>query len=238
MVFRGYLCVPFGSCFSRMEGKDVLGIFLRSLWPKLHCRWRAVVSPLMSIGWRYLSSLSLKRHCCRVSASDKEWWVYSLDPRPDAVTLYTGGTPGKLRAWFLPDDWYTASLVSFRVRWRHTRMKLCFAHIGPIYLCSGNGIDLPNFNLDNIATHVREGRECSKLLSYGCPQVSRTAESIEKGFSAVSKKRLQTIAKIPKSIQGHMLQILTKDPYLNRVRQHIVPRILNEGQESNSNRYG
>ncbi|GFT66137.1 hypothetical protein TNCV_2009551 [Trichonephila clavipes] len=40
------------------------------------------------------------RHCCRVSAADKVW----RDPRPDAVQLYSGCTPSKRRAWFLPDD--------------------------------------------------------------------------------------------------------------------------------------
>ncbi|GFX09400.1 uncharacterized protein TNCV_4697871 [Trichonephila clavipes] len=70
------------------------------LWPTLRCRREAGVSPLLSIGWWYLSSVSPKRHCCRVSAADKGWWVYLLDPRPDAVALYFGCTLGKRRAWF------------------------------------------------------------------------------------------------------------------------------------------
>ncbi|GFU32229.1 hypothetical protein TNCV_3834451 [Trichonephila clavipes] len=41
-----------------------------------------------------LSSLSPEIHCCRVSAADKEWWVYPLDPRPDAVALNSASTPG------------------------------------------------------------------------------------------------------------------------------------------------
>ncbi|GFT08661.1 hypothetical protein TNCV_662311 [Trichonephila clavipes] len=41
-----------------------------------------------------------ERHFCRVSAADKGWWVYPLDPHPDAVSLYSGCTPGKRRAWF------------------------------------------------------------------------------------------------------------------------------------------
>ncbi|GFT27661.1 uncharacterized protein TNCV_3570341 [Trichonephila clavipes] len=70
------------------------------LWPKLCCRWEAEVSLLLSIGWWYLSSVSPKRHCCRVSAADKGCQVYQLDPRPDAVALYSGCTPGKCCAWF------------------------------------------------------------------------------------------------------------------------------------------
>ncbi|GFT51142.1 uncharacterized protein TNCV_4817421 [Trichonephila clavipes] len=70
------------------------------LWPTLRCRREALVSPLLSIGWWYLSSESPKRHCCRVSAADKGCRVYPLDPRPVAVALYSGCTSGKRRAWF------------------------------------------------------------------------------------------------------------------------------------------
>ncbi|GFW76257.1 uncharacterized protein TNCV_3800921 [Trichonephila clavipes] len=70
------------------------------LWPTLLCRRVAGVSPLLSIGWWYLSSVSPKRHCCRVSAADKGCRVYPLDPRPDAVPLCSGCTPGKHRACF------------------------------------------------------------------------------------------------------------------------------------------
>ncbi|GFW46728.1 uncharacterized protein TNCV_2980841 [Trichonephila clavipes] len=59
------------------------------LWPTLRCRREAGVSPLLSIGWCYLSSVSPKRHCCRVSAADKGCRVYPVDPRPDAVALYS-----------------------------------------------------------------------------------------------------------------------------------------------------
>ncbi|GFW06473.1 uncharacterized protein TNCV_2188071 [Trichonephila clavipes] len=65
------------------------------LWPTLRCRREAGASPLLSIGWWYLSSVSPKRHCCRVSAADKGCRVYPLDPRPDAVSLYSGCTPGQ-----------------------------------------------------------------------------------------------------------------------------------------------
>ncbi|GFV82472.1 uncharacterized protein TNCV_3982641 [Trichonephila clavipes] len=45
-------------------------------------------------GW-YLSLVSPKRYCCRISAADKGWWAYLLDPCPDAVALYYGCTPDK-----------------------------------------------------------------------------------------------------------------------------------------------
>ncbi|GFX91026.1 uncharacterized protein TNCV_2283181 [Trichonephila clavipes] len=64
------------------------------LWPTLRCRREAGVSPLLSIGWWYLSTVTPKRHCCRVSAADKGCRVYPLDPCPDAVVLYSGCTPG------------------------------------------------------------------------------------------------------------------------------------------------
>ncbi|GFV40959.1 uncharacterized protein TNCV_2665501 [Trichonephila clavipes] len=90
----------------------------------LHCKRVAGVSPLLSIGWRYLSLVSPKRHCYMVSAADKGCRVYPLDPRPDAVALYSGCTPGKRHAWVLPDDRHTASLVGLGGRWRHARTKL------------------------------------------------------------------------------------------------------------------
>ncbi|GFW98610.1 uncharacterized protein TNCV_2757891 [Trichonephila clavipes] len=40
----------------------------------------------------------------RVSAADERWRVYLLDPRPDAVALYSGCTSGKRRAWFLANE--------------------------------------------------------------------------------------------------------------------------------------
>ncbi|GFX42200.1 uncharacterized protein TNCV_3003411 [Trichonephila clavipes] len=62
------------------------------LRPTLRYRRVAGVSPFLSIGWWYLSSVSPKRHCCRVSAADKGCRVYPLDLRPDAVALYSGCT--------------------------------------------------------------------------------------------------------------------------------------------------
>ncbi|GFW26128.1 uncharacterized protein TNCV_3396241 [Trichonephila clavipes] len=58
------------------------------------------------------------------SAADKGCRVYPLDPRPDAVILYSGCTPAKRRAWFLPDDQHTASLIGLRGGWRHARTKM------------------------------------------------------------------------------------------------------------------
>ncbi|GFX40986.1 uncharacterized protein TNCV_2216841 [Trichonephila clavipes] len=99
-------------------------VFLRSLLPTLHCRRVAGVSPFLSISWWYLSSVSLKRICCRIRATDKGCWVYPLNLRPDTVALYSGCTPGKHRAWFLLDERHPASLVRLRGGWRHSRMKV------------------------------------------------------------------------------------------------------------------
>ncbi|GFS74042.1 uncharacterized protein TNCV_2943221 [Trichonephila clavipes] len=46
----------------------------------------------------------------RVSAADKRWRAYPLDPRTDAVALYSGCTPDKRRAWFLPGCQMTGTL--------------------------------------------------------------------------------------------------------------------------------
>ncbi|GFX63842.1 uncharacterized protein TNCV_5033111 [Trichonephila clavipes] len=127
---------------------------LRFLWPTRHCRRVAGVSPLLSIGCWYLSTVSPKRHCCRVSATDKRWRVYPLDPRPDAVALCSGCTPGKRHAWFLPDDRHTPSLVGLRGGWRHTRMKLCFALMDSVLLCQSKGLVLSNLIIDEISKCV------------------------------------------------------------------------------------
>ncbi|GFW66114.1 uncharacterized protein TNCV_1710131 [Trichonephila clavipes] len=121
------LC-PRSSCLEEIGG---LGIPLRFLWPTLHCRRVAGVSPLLSIGWWYLSLVSPKRHCYRVRAADKGWRVYPLDPRPDAVG--SGCTPGKRHAWCLPDDRHTAYLVGLRGGWRHARMKVFTRTYGSEY---------------------------------------------------------------------------------------------------------
>ncbi|GFT45026.1 hypothetical protein TNCV_3790211 [Trichonephila clavipes] len=49
--------------------------------------------------------------------------VCPLDPRPDAVALHSGSTPGKRLVWFLPDDRHTASVSGLCGGWRHARMK-------------------------------------------------------------------------------------------------------------------
>ncbi|GFT36859.1 hypothetical protein TNCV_174631 [Trichonephila clavipes] len=62
----------------------------------------------------------------KVSAADKGCRVYPLDPRHDAVALYSGCTPDERRAWCLPDDRHTAFLVRLRGAWRQARMKMFF----------------------------------------------------------------------------------------------------------------
>ncbi|GFY34950.1 adhesion G-protein coupled receptor G4 [Trichonephila clavipes] len=97
----------------------------------------------------------LNRDYFRISAANKEWQVYPLDPRPDAVVLYSGCIPGKHCAWFLPDDRYTASLVKLRGGWKHARTKLCFAVMDPMLLCPGKGLVLPSFNIDKVSMTAR-----------------------------------------------------------------------------------
>ncbi|GFW06248.1 uncharacterized protein TNCV_37231 [Trichonephila clavipes] len=135
---------------------DGLGIPLRSLWPTLHCRRVAGVSPLLSIGWWYLSLVSPKRHCYRVSAADKGCRVYPLDPRLDAVALYSGCTPGKrpVPGFFQMTGTLPPLLDS--VVGGGTLGRICFlALMDPILLCQVKGLVLPNPNVDNIAAHTR-----------------------------------------------------------------------------------
>ncbi|GFU25331.1 uncharacterized protein TNCV_2903581 [Trichonephila clavipes] len=79
--------------------------------PTLHCRRVAGVSPLLSIGWWYLSLVSPKRNCCWVIAADK----------------------GKHSAWFLPDYRHIASLFGLRGGRRHARMKVLTRTYGSEY---------------------------------------------------------------------------------------------------------
>ncbi|GFU36527.1 uncharacterized protein TNCV_796271 [Trichonephila clavipes] len=65
--------------------------------------------------------------------------VYQLDPGPYAAGLYSGCTPGKRLAWFLPDDRHSTSIVGLRGGWRHGRMKGCFTLMNPSQLCPGIG---------------------------------------------------------------------------------------------------
>ncbi|GFT89973.1 uncharacterized protein TNCV_4592751 [Trichonephila clavipes] len=126
-----------------MEEIGGLGIPLRSLWPMLHSRRVTGVSPLLSISWWYLSSVFPKRHCYRVSAADKGWRVYPLDPPPDGVSLHSECTIGKRRAWYLPDDLHTASLVGLRGGWRHSRMKTISLFLDPEISCPGKALFYP-----------------------------------------------------------------------------------------------
>ncbi|GFX26472.1 uncharacterized protein TNCV_950701 [Trichonephila clavipes] len=91
------------------------------------------------------------RHCYWVSAANKGWWVF----RPDAVVQHSGCTPGKHRAWYLPDDRHTASLVGLYGGWKHGRMKLCFVLVDPMQLCPGKDIVLPNLNVNQMSKITR-----------------------------------------------------------------------------------
>ncbi|GFU13110.1 uncharacterized protein TNCV_1445301 [Trichonephila clavipes] len=72
-----------------------------------------------------------------VSAADKVCRVYPLDPCPDAVALYSGGTPGKRRAWCLPDDRHTASLVGLRSGVPPPTTKSCTCFYGSYAAVTG-----------------------------------------------------------------------------------------------------
>ncbi|GFT29390.1 uncharacterized protein TNCV_757461 [Trichonephila clavipes] len=87
-----------------------------------------------------------------VSAADK---VYPLDPHRDAVSLYSGCTLGKRRAWYLPDDRHTAFFAELRRGWRHVRMKLFFFLMDPMLLCPDKGLVLPILTIDQISEYSR-----------------------------------------------------------------------------------
>ncbi|GFS57971.1 hypothetical protein TNCV_3124611 [Trichonephila clavipes] len=61
---------------------------------------------------------------------------------------------------------------------------------------------------------------------------SRTAENIEKVSAALRKNILQTIAELVGIALATCQWMLTKDLHMIRVCQHIVPRMLNEGQSA------
>ncbi|GFY22351.1 uncharacterized protein TNCV_398871 [Trichonephila clavipes] len=145
------------------------------LWSTLRCRREAGVSPLLSIGWWYLSSVSPKRHCCRVSAADKGRWVYPLDPRPDSVVLYSECTSGKRRAWYLPDDRHTASLVGLRGGWRHARTKVFTRTYG--FNAAVPGPKLPTtikarYLNCKIRPYIPNPQRCFKCQRFGHSQTS------------------------------------------------------------------
>ncbi|GFU96457.1 uncharacterized protein TNCV_90301 [Trichonephila clavipes] len=191
-----------------MEEIGSLGIPLRSLWSTLHCRRVAGVSLLLSIGWWYLSSVSPKRHCYRVSAADKGCRVYPLDP--DAVALYSGCTPGKCRAWFLPDDRHTASLVGLRGGWRDARTDLYYALMDPMLLCPGKGLVLSNHNIDQIATYCR-------FLILSIPNNEMTRKS-----PFAIQKTIQGIGRDPKSTDKNITKI--KCPPLTLLQPSSLPK--------------
>ncbi|GFU84802.1 hypothetical protein TNCV_2127431 [Trichonephila clavipes] len=70
-------CVLFGPRFA------VDGVAAVAEWYRREAR----LSPFLSIGWRYLASVSPERYCGRASPAVNEWRVYPLDPRPNAVGL-------------------------------------------------------------------------------------------------------------------------------------------------------
>ncbi|GFT39371.1 putative RNA-directed DNA polymerase from transposon BS [Trichonephila clavipes] len=131
-------------------------VFWKYLWPTLCCRRVAGVSPLLSIGWWYLSSVSPKRYCCRVSVADKGCRVYPLDSRPDAVVLYSGCTPGKRRACYFCQMTGTLPPLLDSVVGGGTPGRRCLrVYMDPMLLCPGKGLVLPTFTVDQVAAHSR-----------------------------------------------------------------------------------
>ncbi|GFU15142.1 uncharacterized protein TNCV_3789821 [Trichonephila clavipes] len=118
------------------------------LWPTLRCRREAGVSPLLSIGWWYLSSVSPKRHCCRVSAADKGCRVYTLNSHPDAVALCSGCTPDKRRAWFCQMTGTLSPLLDSVVGGGTPGLSFLRVFMDLMLLCPGKGLVLPALNVD------------------------------------------------------------------------------------------
>ncbi|GFX94429.1 hypothetical protein TNCV_4294721 [Trichonephila clavipes] len=69
-----------------------------------------------------------------VSAVDNGWRVHSLNPRPDAVALYSECTPGQRRAW-------PAHCLSCSTPWsaKARQGEVVFALMKPMQLCPGIG---------------------------------------------------------------------------------------------------
>ncbi|GFV21487.1 hypothetical protein TNCV_4888861 [Trichonephila clavipes] len=85
LVFRP-ACLPCAA--SRKEENGVLGL---TFGPRLAVDGgRSEPAPVNRLVVPLFESP--KRRCCRVSAADKGCRVYPLDPRPDAVALYSGCT--------------------------------------------------------------------------------------------------------------------------------------------------
>ncbi|GFT23743.1 uncharacterized protein TNCV_3511991 [Trichonephila clavipes] len=112
------------------------------LRPTLRCRREEGVSPLLSIGWWYLSSVSPKSHCCRVSAADKGFRVNPLDPHPGAVSLYSRCTPGKCRAWFCQMTSTLPPLLDSLVGGGTPERRCLCVLMDPMLLCPGISGDL------------------------------------------------------------------------------------------------
>ncbi|GFV44786.1 hypothetical protein TNCV_563371 [Trichonephila clavipes] len=78
-----------------------------------------------------------------------------------------------------------------------------------------------------------EGRESVEDDKFsGRPQTSCTSENIEKVSAEVRKNRLQTIVESVGIFSATYQRILTKDLYMHRVCQHIIPRMKNEDQSA------
>ncbi|GFV06215.1 uncharacterized protein TNCV_3781621 [Trichonephila clavipes] len=118
----------------------------------------------------------------RVSAADKGCRVYPLDPRPDAVALYSGCTLGKGRAWYLSDDRHTASLVRLRGGWSYARKKMFTRTYGSNAAVPGGVISEPDL-LTTSESEILEG------FSYqGAIQVRRI--TIKKNTTVFPTKHL------------------------------------------------
>ncbi|GFU60385.1 uncharacterized protein TNCV_2255921 [Trichonephila clavipes] len=219
-----------------------LVIPLRSLWPTLHCRRVAEVSPLMSIGWWCLSLVSPKRHCYRVCAADKGYRVYPLDSHPDAVALYSGCTPGKSRVRLLSVDRHTASLVGLRGGWRHARTKFCFTLMDTMLLCPGKGLVLPNHNIDQIATHTRfllislPNNDMSELSPFA---IHKTLIRIEtktrslttpNNFAAVSTE-IQPLVPLPESVPTTSNSEHSNAPEIQKPRKAAPTEITTDDED-------
>ncbi|GFV50336.1 uncharacterized protein TNCV_3606241 [Trichonephila clavipes] len=188
MVFWRSFAYPLSTLLPYGVEIGGLGVPLHSLWPTLHCRRMAGVSPLLSIGWWYLSLVSPKIHCCRVSAADKGCWVYPLDPRPYVVVLYSWCTPGKCHAWFCEMTGTLPPLLDSVVGGGTPGRSCIRVLMDPMLLRPGKGLVLPNLHIDNVT-------KCSRFLILSLPN----SEMLRK-FPFVVHKAIIGIGGEPKSI--------------------------------------
>ncbi|GFS74866.1 uncharacterized protein TNCV_1395541 [Trichonephila clavipes] len=153
-----------------------------------------------------------------VSAADKGCRVYLLDPLPVAVALYSGCTPGKHRAWFLPEDRHAASLVGLRGGGGTPGRSCIHVLMDPMLLCpvtphrslnSCQGVISEQDLLCSPETEILEG-----LSDQGVTQVRRI--TIKKDSSLFLTKHLILTFNCPK------LPSTIKAGYLNcKVRPYI-----------------